>query len=157
MAEEPKDDPEVLKQYLDERKLLVEHGFKAYGDFDKLVGGVAAGALGVTAAFMKDIVPIAQADCRTMLALGWMTLAFSIITSLASIWVSARAYDDYREALDEAAAECGRTPQMWAFADRKQAKSVFAIMVRPLNVVSFLSVLVGLALLMAFIYINLSK
>lgn len=157
MAEQGSPTTECVKQYTDERQLLVQNEFKLYGDFDKLVSGIGAGALGVSAAFIKDLVPLANASCKPLLAAGWAVLSIAIVASLSSIWASAHAHRAFLKALDGAALESGLNGELWYTAREKQAESVFPGIVHVLNAVSLLGILLGLSLLIAFVSINITK
>ena len=79
---------EDLKEY---RKLLVTLDQKAQEDFDKAVISLSGGALGVSFAFVKDIVgnkPIIHSEC---LFGAWLVWGLSLVFVLASFYVSEQA------------------------------------------------------------------
>jgi hypothetical protein len=74
-----------LKEYKDH---LVAAQQKAQEDFDKTVLSLSAGALGVSFAFIKDIVGAGPFDKPFFLLLSWILWASSITAVLASYFFS---------------------------------------------------------------------
>lgn len=84
MPEESKQ-PDALAEY---RKSLVAAEQKSQEDFDKTVLSLSGGALGISFAFLKDIVgpqPIVQSD---YLLFAWFAWAFSTFSVLISYYLS---------------------------------------------------------------------
>ena len=81
-----------MDQQLDEyRSLLISAEQKAQEDFDKTVLSLSGGALGISFAFVKDIVgdhPLAQPG---FLLLSWIVWGVSVTCVLASFYFSQQA------------------------------------------------------------------
>lgn len=62
-------------------------------NFDKNLLALSSGALGVSLAFIKDIVPLGQAHLIPLLVISWITFALCILVTLASFQVSIKALE----------------------------------------------------------------
>jgi hypothetical protein len=64
-----------------------------YENQDKAILSLASGALGVSLAFVKDIVPISQASWITLLVTSWGLFGVSIVVVLISFGLAQAAHD----------------------------------------------------------------
>jgi hypothetical protein len=62
-------------------------------NYDKAILSLSTAFLGFSLAFVKDIVPIRQADWLGLLYGSWLVLALSVICTIVSFWVSQRAIE----------------------------------------------------------------
>jgi heme exporter protein D len=69
--------------------------------FDKSMLTLSSGALGVSLAFIKDIVPLGTADWICLLKISWGAFALCILTTVVSFQFSIAALKDRRNLLDE--------------------------------------------------------
>lgn len=74
------------------RQWLVEADYKAIEAYDKAVMWLAGGALGITLAFVKDIVPSPQPDTLWLLIIGWSFFAATLVISMVSLLLSHHAH-----------------------------------------------------------------
>lgn len=79
---------EHLIQY---RAYLVQAAQKAQDDFDKAVLSLSGGALGISFAFIKDVVGPGPFKSSSYLVFAWLCWGMSIIFVLTSYFVSALA------------------------------------------------------------------
>lgn len=62
-------------------------------EFDKAILTLSAGLLGVSLAFVKDIVPLPQAIALSLLYVSWGLSAGAILLTLISFWASKNAFN----------------------------------------------------------------
>jgi hypothetical protein len=77
----------------------------AFDSLDKNLLALSSGALGVSLAFIKDIVPLDHVRCVALLLLSWFAFSASIISTLLSFKFSIAAHKKQRDALDKALLE----------------------------------------------------
>lgn len=112
--------------------------------FDKNTLLIASGALGVSFAFIKDIIPnFETATHKATLLASWYIFAAVIFISLISHFIVTRACD-------------------WAFKNKNLETNlynckikVWNIPIRILNITSIISILIGSILLIYFIHQNI--
>jgi hypothetical protein len=71
--------------------------------FDKSMLTLSSGALGVSLAFIKDIVPLGQAVWVCLLLSSWIAFSLCIVITVISFRISIAALKQHREALDQVA------------------------------------------------------
>jgi len=81
-------DQEDEDRLFEHRKFLVLAEQKAQEDFDKTVLALSAGALGVSFAFIKDVVGGQPVGATSFLIVAWLSWAFSAFSVLASYYLS---------------------------------------------------------------------
>jgi hypothetical protein len=93
-----------------EREWLVKADYDASRDFDKAIMTLAAGALGLSIAFVHDLAPHPQAV--PMLAVAWLMFAGSLLAILLSFLFSQSALRREITAIDQSTvlATPGGTP-----------------------------------------------
>lgn len=69
--------------------------------FDKSMLTLSSGALGVSLAFIKDIVPLGQAAWIFLLLASWIAFALCIVTTVVSFQFSIAALKKQRDFLDD--------------------------------------------------------
>lgn len=74
-----------LAQY---RKWLVETEHQASRDFDKAITTLSAGALGISIAFVRDLVPEPVLHSVKWLGSSWVLLSLSLLAILISLLIS---------------------------------------------------------------------
>jgi len=76
---------ELIKKYRSQLETLEQ---KAQDDFDKTVLSLSGGALGISFAFVKDIVDFTSATNSILLFLAWMSWGLSVLLVLVSYFTS---------------------------------------------------------------------
>ena len=77
--------------YLDERRTLIEAEQKGAQQFDKAILTLAGGALAISLTFLKNIAPHPKDWTITWLALAWIALILSLLSTLCSFLTSQSA------------------------------------------------------------------
>ena len=83
------------------RRLLIETEQKAQEGFDKAILSLSGGALGISFAFVSDIVPLDSAGCLILLLLGWFCWTVAVALTLLSYFSSTQALRKAIEQLDD--------------------------------------------------------
>lgn len=96
----PEQETAKYKVYLDERKLLVEAEKSGAQQFDKAILTLAAGALAISLAFVKDIAPHPHGWTVYFLSLAWTGFVLSLLSTLLSFLTSQAACRKQREILE---------------------------------------------------------
>jgi len=65
----------------------------SFEQFDKAIFTLSAGGLGLSVAFVKDIVPLAHTTCLGVLISSWVLFTTAIFSTLASFVLSQQAID----------------------------------------------------------------
>jgi len=73
------------------RQWLVKADQQAATDFEKAIMTLSGGALGISIAFLKDIVPTPQPETKIFIIIAWGTFAVSLGAILLSYLMSMRA------------------------------------------------------------------
>lgn len=81
---------EEIEEWKNFRKEILENKSKSDDDFEKYITFISSGALGLTLVFIEKIVPLKNAIVIWLLALGWFTLAFTLILNLYSHYLSSK-------------------------------------------------------------------
>lgn len=79
------------KEYLD---LLNKAYFESSSQFDKQLLFVASGALGISLAFIKDIVKLSNASNKELLILSWFSFGLVILINVISHYTSLKAINN---------------------------------------------------------------
>ena len=88
------------KNYLKERKLLIEAQQQSYQQFDKAILTLSSGGLGVSIIFLRDILPLEQITNYCFLIGSWILFTISITCTLISFLTSQYACDDQLKLID---------------------------------------------------------
>lgn len=143
------------------RSYVQEFVAKSDESFNKNVIYLAAGALGLSMAFIKDIAPPGKSDYLAFLVIGWLLLTFTLLLNLISFWlVSKWGYHigirltEFHELKTETEEEKKIHREMLegirTIVDGQNKAS------RNINLASILTLILGLAFLLSFIVPNLS-
>jgi len=92
---------ETGKVYFDYRSHLVNSRQKSYEQFDKAIFILSGGALTVSFAFLKDIVPLATSQFKPLLLCSWLCFTLSLVFTLISYKLSIKAIDKQIEIADD--------------------------------------------------------
>ena len=141
----PKDDSLAQKDEVDPeyRQWLVAAEQKAQEDFDKTVLTLSGGALGISFAFVKDIIGERPIEHSWLLIGAWLLWALSTSAMLASFFVSRLALRRAIEKCDDGTIFCG------------SPGGIFTHLTRALNVSGAVLFFAGVCLMAAFVSANL--
>lgn len=103
---------EYREKLLDSEQISIE-------SFDKTVLTLAGGALGLSMAFLQNIVGPAKAVNVGYLTVAWACWAVSLAFTLWSFWLSARAMRKAIQQLDEGTIGMQRPGGFWDWATEK--------------------------------------
>lgn len=127
------------------RQWLVAAEQKGQGDFDKTVLMLSGGALGVSFAFVKDIVGPDAIATPMLLFFAWTSWALSCLAVLASFYVSSLALREAIKQCDDKARRC------------EPPGGYYTTMTKFLNASGGVLFLCGVALMASFVYYNLTN
>jgi hypothetical protein len=88
------------REYLDERRSLVEAELRVSDRYDASLLTLSAGALGLSIAFLRQIAPAALPGTLVLIALSWCFFGAAVVTTLASLLVSQSAHRRQRDITD---------------------------------------------------------
>jgi len=110
---------------------------------------LSSGALGVSLAFIKDIVPLGHAIWISLLLISWVAFALCIVTTVFSFLFSIAALKRHRDLLDE----------MYRTKDRELEKRQTSRwnVVRICTYLALTLFLLGLVLTVVFVITNVSS
>ncbi len=138
------------KDYLEERKLLIDAEREQSRLFDKAILTLAGGAFGLSLTFIKDIVSEQKPIQICWLILAWICFCSSMLSTLISFLTSQKACSRQREIIEESSPNNGikldgssgslNKPAVWTYR---------------LNVVSILTFITGAVFLSVFSIVNL--
>ncbi len=137
---------EDLNPIYDHRAFLSQADQKSQDDYDKTVLALSGGALGISFAFIKDLLsstPVYKAALLT----AWITWTLSLCIVLLSYFTSRKSIRKGIEQVDREL-ETGK-PIEGHFG------GVFAKITGGLNVTSGILFVIGIAFFIAFVYFNL--
>ena len=90
------------EDYKRRRELYDRHAEQAWTDqqassdaFDNNLLTFSGGALGLSLAFIKDVVPLTHASSITLLFLSWIAFAVCIAATIASFWFGKKAQEKH--------------------------------------------------------------
>lgn len=130
---------ESLQDY---RNLLIAAEQKAQADFDKTVLSLSGGALGISFAFVKDIVGPDSIVNPRLLLLSWIAWGFSVTSVLGSFYFSHWALRKTIQQIDN------------GNIYKQHPGSIYSWITALLNALGGLLFLVGVVLMVVFIYYN---
>ncbi len=138
------------KVYLEERKSLIESKFEEARLFDKAILTLAAGALGLSLTFVRQIAPQPDSWTKPILAASWGSFSLSLLCTLISFLTSQYACSKQIEILEGNNSETD--------ANSKEEHTVhnrWGACTRKLNWASIVSFIIGAILLSIFGIANL--
>ena len=136
-----------LKVHSEYRGRLESSLQSAYDQFDKAILTLSSGALGVSIAFIKDVVPLARASWKPLLVCSWVGFALAILSTVVSFLVSQKAF--VRQISDAEDYFIGDE------TDALQRKNRHAMWVQRLNVTSVVLFMLAVGLTIIFISANI--
>ena len=133
--------------YFEYRHHLVEARRQSYEQFDKAIFLLAGGALTVSLALIKDIVPFKTANYKPLLACAWLLFTIPLVLTLISFICSRRAIDQ----------QLKNTEDYFCKNDKSaiERKNSFLRITEIINYSSAGSFILGLASFLVFVYVNL--
>lgn len=134
------DDNNYLLKYKEE---LISVLHKSQDTFEKQLSYISAGSLALSMAFIKDMVKdISGSHCKTLLILGWISLAVSLLVNCIS---HIRASELHNRTINEINCE--------NYNDKKVSKRLREI--RRTNWISVGAMVLGIIFIIIFVSINL--
>lgn len=97
----PEDKADKRKDYLEERKLLIELEKSGAESFDKTITTLSAGSLGLSITFIHNIAPEPDIETIWMLVIAWSGFGLALFLTLLSFLASQSAMRKQRELLDQ--------------------------------------------------------
>jgi hypothetical protein len=146
MRSKERDDEESAKSYLDERKLLIDAEQKSAEQFDKGILTLAAGALGISLVFIKDIAPHPKPATLWFLVSAWAGFGVSLVSTLTSFLTSVHALRRQRDILDAIESK-----------QPTDGKNSCATMTKGLNFASIFFFIAGAVCLAFFSIVNITQ
>jgi len=131
---------EGWKEY---RKSILESKSKSDDDFEKYITLISSGGLGVTIAYINDIIPIKESVGSWVLFLGWIMLCTTLFLNLLSHHKSSICNEKTIDEIDELEYE--------ELSDNIDSRNKI---IRCLNLASIITVGIGLLLIIIFTIIN---
>lgn len=128
---------EEEKEYLD---LLNKVYFESSTQFDKQLLFVASGALGLSLAFIKDIVVLSKATNKELLLLSWISFGLVILINVISHYTSLKAINYKIENI---------------YKKKDRFSQSFNSVTKYFNIMMIVFLASGLVLLIVFIGINI--
>lgn len=133
-------DYEQLKHEYRQQLLTLEQ--ESTESFDKAVLSLSGGALGLSIAFLKNIKPADPSEVPSLLFWAWICWGLSLIFTLSSFWLSARAMRKAVQQLDDNRLAQERPGGIWDWATRQ------------LTLFGGVCFIVGVGLMIGLIYSN---
>jgi len=133
------------EEYLRQRHAFVDAGQRGRQRLDQLLVAGATGALVLSVTFLERIAPTPVAVSRPLLLAGWVVLLLALGVSMLGFEASSRAFEEGIRSLDrhqQSGLAFDPTANRW---DRRTAL---------LNRVSLALFFAGIALLVAFAFVN---
>jgi hypothetical protein len=130
------------EEYFAERRMLIEGRQRGYQRAEQMVIGGATGSLVLSITFLEKLVPAAKAASTALLSSAWLVLLACLSLSLFGQYSSARAFDCEIARLE--AGLHGEPPP----------SNAWATCTRLGGAISAMLLVVGIALLALFAYIN---
>lgn len=93
--------PEQLAGWEEYRQALYIQKSKSDDLFEKAITFITSGALGLTLTFHNKIVPVEDAICVIIIALGWALLVATLFINLVSHYKSSKSTDDSIDEIDK--------------------------------------------------------
>lgn len=131
------------KVYLEERNFLIKSKLDQSRQFDKAILTLAAGALGLSITFIKQIAPVIKPGTKCLLVGAWIGFGLSILLTLISFLTSQSACEKQIKILEKE-----------FFDNQKNAKdnqkNKWATWTLWSNIISIISFIIGTFLLAYF-------
>jgi hypothetical protein len=129
---------------------LITSEQKAQEDFDKTVVSLSGGALGISFAFIKDIIGDHPINVKWALIASWICWGISITSVLFSYFTSHLALRKSIRQFDEAVKD-GETEKIYT----QRPGGIFSLITAILNALGGLLFFTGVALITIFVWYNM--
>lgn len=106
--------------------------------FDKAILFVSSGALGISITFLDKIINLSTSSCNNILVLSWIFEAITIILFTINHYVSLQTFNS-------------------AIKAAYNENVIHSKLVKYINLISIITLSLGLLLLIIFIFINIKK
>ena len=133
------------QSYEQERKASLDAEYSDAEHYDKWLITLSSGGFGISIAFIRYIAPHPTTTSKWFLAVAWVSLLLSIISTMASLQCSQSGFRRYRDILD----------QMKRGNAKSDHRNLPAKTAKILNWISLVLFSVGAAMLAIFSYVNL--
>jgi len=147
MNQESQNQENDYKVYSEERKALIQALAEETHKFDRTILTLAAGALGFSLAFIKDIVPDIKPGSLIWMIVSWLCFGLSLLSTLFSFLTSQSACRRQIEILEKV---------IFEKYEREKEKNIPAIWTGRLNLFSIVTFMLGVIFLALFVIFNLS-
>lgn len=141
---------ETYATYRDERNRLTDAEKDYANQFDKYILTLSGGAIGLSIAFLRDLVGDHPIQGAGLLIGAWVFLALAAGMVVFGLFLNPISQARYRRILDEQAQDGGE--RYWARVRAAQSKCRLPKIISALNFASVFAFLLGLALLLGFAY-----
>lgn len=132
--------------YSNERALLIGLAKQQSESFDKTIMLIAGGTISLTVSFLGGLISEQCAKYPFMLYSGWLSLLLAMIATFASFRTTQRACTERLKELEK-----------WLRDEKVVSAGGWNKATRYLNLLAFSLLLVGLFLIMLFVYFNVIK
>jgi len=151
MSSDPQEDER--KEYLEERRLLIEAESQSVQSFDKAMLTLSAGALALSITFIRELAPEPKNLC--CLYLTWASFCLSLLSTLASFLTSQSSMRRQRDILDASQEE--RDSKDDGVNIGGSQRNVWIPITKWLNCFAIMFFVVGVFCLAAFAAANIRK
>jgi len=128
--------------YRKERESALEAERNSISSFEKTITYLAAGALGLSIGFVKDIAPTPK--YTGILLIAWVSFALSLLFILCGFLVSQNAFRKYVQSLDDEIK-----------GEENEGFRCWGTLTSISNIASLLGLIFGIVFMAIFTYINL--
>jgi hypothetical protein len=150
MSSDPQEDKR--KEYLEERRLLIEAESQSAQSFDKAMLTLSAGALALSITFIKELAP--EPKCLCCLYFAWAGFCISLLSTLASFLTSQSSMRKQRDIVD--ARQKGDIKDDGGHRGPSE-RNVWTTTTKGLNWFSIISFILGVVCLVVFATANIRK
>ena len=148
MCEDVKKEEEKYRVYIDERAKLIQYQAEDTHKFDKAILTLAGGAFGFSLAFIKDIVPCIRAGTYALLLASWACFSLSLLSTMLSFLVGQSACKKQIKIMEMEYFDKGSAKE------QVPQKNIQASWTFGLNIGSIVAFILGVALLVVFVAVN---
>lgn len=134
---------EQIEEWKEYRKSILEAKSKSDDDFEKYITLISSGGLGLTIAYINDIIPIKESVGSWVLFIGWIMLCATLFINLLSHYKSSINNEKTIAEIEELGYE-----ELSKNIDSRNKT------IRCLNLISIITVGIGLLLIIIFTIVN---
>ncbi|MBL4699035.1 MAG: hypothetical protein JKX70_09415 [Phycisphaerales bacterium] len=98
-------DESSYQAYLDERRMLIDRKQEAHRDLDRWIMTMSGGSLGLSMTMLSVLIGSGWTFNSCWVLVSWILFGSSIVVVILNIWLSAKSYEEHREAIDTAASK----------------------------------------------------